>query len=75
MRFVFALGLLLGLCASTDAATAHRAKPRHFIARPSQLIVHPGQSVTGAGRFAVPGWSDEQTREWLDGATSCVGCE
>lgn len=76
MRFVLALGLLIAFCASTDAATAHRAKPRHFIVRPSHLIVHPSQDVTGPGRrFAVPGWSDQQTENWLDGATSCVGCE
>jgi len=74
MRSVLALGLLLALGASTDAATAHRAKPRHFFVRPSQLIVRRSQGVTGGARFAVPGWSDEQTRQWLDSATSCVGC-
>ena len=76
MRSVLALGLLIALCASsTSAATVHRAKARHFIVRPSHVIVRPSQGVPGASRFAVPGWSNEQTQNWLVGATSCVGCE
>jgi hypothetical protein len=67
VRSVFALGFLIALCASADAATVHRAKPRHFTVRPSQ-------GVAGSGHFAVPGWTDEQTRDWLDNATSCLGC-
>jgi hypothetical protein len=33
MRVVLALGLLLALCASADAARVHHAKSRHVIVR------------------------------------------
>jgi hypothetical protein len=67
---VLALGLLLSLCAAADAARVHRAKApaRHSI------IVRPSQGPTSPARFAVPGWTDEQTQQWLDNATSCEGC-
>jgi hypothetical protein len=38
MRAVLALGLLITLCASADAARVHRSKPRHVIVRPSQVV-------------------------------------
>jgi hypothetical protein len=41
MRALLALGLLVGLsiilCASANAATAHRAKPRHVIVDPAKV--------------------------------------
>ena len=46
MRSVLSLGLLIALCASADAATAHHSKPRHLIVRPSQGLTL---------RHAVPG--------------------
>jgi hypothetical protein len=64
MRFVLALGLLTALCASANAATVHHVRASHHV------IVGPGQGVTAPGRFAVPGWSDEATRRWLDNASS-----
>jgi hypothetical protein len=62
MRVVLVVGLLIAWCASADAATVHRAKPpeRHS---------HQGQPVTAPGGFAVPGWTDQQTRSWLNDAT------
>ena len=63
MRSVLVLGLLLNWCASADAATLHRSKPRHVIVRPSQNAVAPKG-------VAVPGWTDEQTRQWLDKASA-----
>jgi hypothetical protein len=33
MRFVLALGLLLAVCASADAARLHHSKSRHVIVR------------------------------------------
>jgi hypothetical protein len=70
MRYVCALGLLIALCASAEAATA-----RHFQrARQHHPIIRPSQGVTAPARFSVPGWTDEQTRYWLDSATSCAGC-
>ncbi len=71
MRSVLALSLLIVLCASADAATVHRHKspPAHLRMR-QPVIVPPGQGVTAPGRFAVPGWSDDATRRWLDNASS-----
>jgi hypothetical protein len=71
MRSVFALSLLILLCASANAATARRSKPQqgHF-RTPPPVTVQPGQRVTAPMRFAVPGWTDQQTREWLDNASS-----
>jgi hypothetical protein len=64
MRSLLALGLLITLYASANAATVHRVKPRHVIVRPSQGLTAPG-----APRFAVPGWTDDATRRWLDDAS------
>ena len=38
MRSVLALGLLIALCASANAARVHHFKPRHVIVRPSQAV-------------------------------------
>jgi hypothetical protein len=38
MRSVLALGLLIALCASANAARVHHSKPRHVIVRPSQSV-------------------------------------
>ena len=62
MRSVLAFGLLITLCASANAATVRRSKP-------PEGHVRPAQSVTVPKGYAVPGWSDEQTRYWLDNAT------
>jgi hypothetical protein len=68
MRSVLAAGLLIALCASATAAgmhppsTVHLRALQHFSVPPSQNVAHP--------QFAVPGWSDEQTRRWLDDASS-----
>ena len=62
MRSVLVLGLLTTLCASADAATVHHSKP-------PEGHLRPGQRVTVPRDYAVPGWTDEQTRYWLDNAT------
>ena len=64
MRSILALGLLISLCASANAETVHRSKPRHVIVGPSQGVTAP------AARFAVPGWTDDATRRWLDNASA-----
>jgi hypothetical protein len=67
MRSVLALGLLITLCASADAATVHRFKSP---ARAHQRVtVSPSQRVTAPTHFAIPGWTDQQTRDWLDNAS------
>jgi hypothetical protein len=63
MRSVLALVLLITLCASANAATVHHSEPRHNIVRPSQ------NAITPKG-IAVPGWTDGQTRQWLDKASA-----
>ena len=68
MRSVLALGLLISLCASADAATVHRFKSparahRRVTVRPSQRVTAPTTN------FAIPGWTDQQTRDWLDNAS------
>jgi hypothetical protein len=59
MRFVLALGLLITLCASGNAATEHRFRLHERHSRPDQGVVAPPV------RYSVPGWTDEQTRKWL----------
>jgi hypothetical protein len=63
MRYATALGLLIALSASANAAPVHH-RARHHV------IIRPDQGVPATGRFAVPGWSDEATRRWLDNASS-----
>jgi len=41
MRSVLTLGLLVVLCASANAATAHHSKPRHAIVSPSLVGAPP----------------------------------
>jgi hypothetical protein len=65
MRSVLAVGLLITLYAPANAATAHRT----LHPRMRQHVIVPSQGVT-APRFAVPGWSDDATRRWLDNASS-----
>jgi hypothetical protein len=55
---VLVLGLLVTLCASANAAKVHRAKPPQGHLRPAQRDTLPKG-------FAVPGWTDEETRQWL----------
>lgn len=77
MRSVLVLGLLLNLSVAGNAATVHRstpplrAHPQVFV--PHSQLVPPGQGVATPG-FAVPGWTDEATRRWLDSPTACLGC-
>lgn len=59
MRSVLALGLLIALCASANAAKVHHAKPHAGHLRSAQ-------PVAVSKGYAVPGWTDEQTRNWLD---------
>ena len=59
MRSGLALCLLIALCASADAATLLRRS------KPHERHLRPDQPAAVTKRFAVPGWSDEQTRYWL----------
>jgi hypothetical protein len=55
---VLVLSLLVTLCASANAATVHRSKAPQGHSRPAPRDTLPKG-------FAVPGWTDEQTRQWL----------
>jgi hypothetical protein len=66
MRFVLVLGLSM-LLASADAAPVHRGNPPVANSRArTHVIAHPRPGEAPPARFSVPGWSDEQTRQWFD---------
>jgi hypothetical protein len=60
MRSVLVLGLLMTLCASADAATAHHYRTHHVIIRPgvaSSFAAVPGsQDVVPPGWYKFPGY-------------------
>jgi hypothetical protein len=65
--FIFALGALVAFAGPAGAATARRSPAhRHIILAPDKGARAP----SATSRFAVPGWSDEDTRRWLNGAGS-----
>jgi len=67
MRAVLALSLLTTLCASANAAVVHQFKLPAGHLRPVQHVAAPSP------RFAVPGWSDEETRQWLYNGSAASG--
>jgi hypothetical protein len=71
LRFALCLGVLIMLCAAADAATARRFghPERHF--RLEQRVVPP--TVVPPKGIAVPGWTDEETRQWLNSASGPKG--
>ena len=59
MRLVLALGLVIAMCASSNAATrGHHAKSRHVIVRPNPAVI-PSFTTPGGVRIyrddSVPG--------------------
>jgi hypothetical protein len=72
MRSVLGFGLLITLYASADAATVVHRCTVDLRAR-QHVIVRPGKGVAAPARFRVPGWTDQQTQQWLDNAI-CEGC-
>ena len=70
MRVALAMGLLIVLCTTANAAPAHRLRAHH----PRYPEVdRSGAEANPRVRFAVPGWSDEATQRWLNSASSNVG--
>jgi hypothetical protein len=57
MRSVLALGLLIALCTSANAARVHHAKPRHVIVRNSQALM-PRFVVAPAEYNDTPSYND-----------------
>jgi hypothetical protein len=72
MRSVLVLGLLAILCASADAATVHHSRARRVFVAPRQDLTAPEQRVTPPASITVPGWTEEQTLQWLE-RTSAPG--
>ena len=66
MRSVLVLGPLAILCASADAATVHHSRARRVFVAPRQDLTAPEQRVTPPASIAVPGWTEEQTLQWLE---------
>jgi hypothetical protein len=63
---VLVLGLMMTMCASAGAAALHRSRsPAHAH---QDFILHPRERVAVPRSFAVPGWTDEQTQQWLNNA-------
>jgi hypothetical protein len=60
MRSILALGVLIALCASANAAKVHRAKPHAGPVRTAAPVAVPTKT------YVVPGWTAQQTRDWLD---------
>ena len=68
---IFVIGVSI---APAGAATRHRPPARaHAMVYPDQGVVAAPNAPSATPRFAVPGWSDESTREWIDKASSLVG--
>lgn len=59
MRAVLAVGLLITVCAPASATAMHRFQPREGRLRPVERVTAPPP------RFAVPGWTGQETRQWL----------
>jgi hypothetical protein len=68
MRSVFALGLLISLCAPVSAATAHHPRMHHHvIVRPSQsVVVPPGPIAPDENRNLDPS-------TWGGTCSGCAG--
>jgi hypothetical protein len=63
MRLILAIGVLIASCVASEAAPTHHLKP------PPRVVRAPQGATAPSSGFAVPGWSDAQTRAWLDEAT------
>jgi hypothetical protein len=74
VRSILAVGVSLALCATANAVTVDRAKPPEgHLPTQQPVTVRPGEGAIATPGFAVPGWTDEATRRWMDNATSAVG--
>jgi hypothetical protein len=71
MRAVLALALLMTLCGSANAAMMHRPKRPQGHLRTRRRVTVTSAVTKG---YAVPGWTDEQTRYWLDHGPSSGCC-
>ncbi|RXT37783.1 hypothetical protein B5V03_31500 [Bradyrhizobium betae] len=70
MRCLLVFGLLLASCATVSAAAHGPIRPAARLHMQKHRLVNPGAALPGRPRFAVPGWSNEDTERWLDDASS-----
>jgi hypothetical protein len=59
MRVVLAIGLLITVCVPASATALHSFQPHEGRLRPFE------RASTPPARFAVPGWTNAETRQWL----------
>jgi hypothetical protein len=64
IRTVLALGLLIALGASADAATVHRSKLSAGHPHLVQHVTIPEHAGVPE-HYTVPGWTDQETRKWM----------
>ena len=60
MRSILALGILIVACTSANAAKVHHPKPHAGLVSAAQPVAVPTKT------FVVPGWTEQQTRDWMD---------
>jgi hypothetical protein len=70
MRRLMVLCLLLMSCATATAATRDPVHPAARLHVQKHRLPDTGAALPARPRFAVPGWSDEDTERWLDNASS-----
>ena len=65
---IFSLVSLMAAGAPANAAKVQRPR-QQAVAPPDQAVVRNQSSATPG--YAVPGWSDEATRQWMGQYDSC----
>jgi hypothetical protein len=70
MRCFLVFGLLLASCATASAATHDPIRPAARLHVQKHRLANPSAALPARPRFAVPGWSDEDTERWLNNASS-----
>jgi hypothetical protein len=77
MGSVLTPGLLIILCVSCASANAarlhHSRSPTAQLRTSQEVIAPPSQGQSAPVGVAVPGWSEEATRHWLDAASANHG--
>jgi len=74
MRSVVAFGLLITLYAAASATTMHRMKPSTIhLPMHRRSTIEPRERANAPTHFAVPDWTDGQTRYWLNNASVAAG--
>jgi hypothetical protein len=70
VRYLLVFGLLLASCATASATTHDPLRPAAPLHVQRHRLINPTSVPPVGPRFAVPGWSNEDTERWLDNASS-----